>query len=706
MALTAGLCGYGAFAQEQQPQAEAPPPVQQAQPVKPQAEAPPPVQQAAPVPEAPVASEPSVAEGGGAETVPAAPPEAESLPSPIDSGQEAVGGSGMDAQAVPQETQPAIPDDSGAVMGEQTAPVVPQEAQPAIPDDSGAVMGEQTAPVVPQEAQPAIPDDSGPVMGEQTVPVVPQEAQPAIPDDSGEAMGGSGSEPVAPATGEVVGEMDAPAIPPEAAPNQAVQVPPEPVAPEATMPVESPQAFVKEGPPPQVPQAKGSPTATSSQAPRPATPAPAPAQPAVAASAPTAMASTSSAMTAAGGPRKEWHVSKAGNDKQAGSKQAPFRTIRRALTSAQPGDVIRVQAGEYPGNIVIDGPVRGGQPGAPIRLVGEGRVRIVPGGERGTLVQVRRPYWRVEGFDVDVRKQKRFAVAFERDTQGSALLRSTLHGGALGAAVSTAMGARGVLIEGNHIHDFRKAGGGDSHGVVVQATSRNITIRGNDIHDTSADGVQCLKPDNRNQAPADGVRIENNHLHHTRENAVDIKTCRNVTVVGNRMHGFRKSRSSAGEAVVVHYSASNVRVEKNGISDAGRGISVGGVKEGPDPKNIVVRGNRINGMSKAGGSDGTGIRVENAQGVQIEGNTVEGTAGYGMMLGLGSNNGAPSKDVLVQGNTVRTANLVRLGNKRPGLRMDNNRYAPNGNFKSEGKETKSINDWKSLSGVDKASSQQ
>ncbi|WP_181791178.1 right-handed parallel beta-helix repeat-containing protein [Myxococcus llanfairpwllgwyngyllgogerychwyrndrobwllllantysiliogogogochensis] len=663
MALTAGLCGYGAFAQEQQPQAEAPPPVEQA----------------APVPEAPVASEPPVAEGGGAETVPAAPPEAESLPSPIDSGQEAVGGSGMDAQAVPQETQPAIP------------------------DDPGAVMGGQTAPVVPQEAQPTIPNDSGPVMGEQTAPVVPQEAQPAIPDDSGEAMGGSGSEPVAPAAGEVVGEMDAPAIPPEAAPNQAVQVPPEPVAPEATMPVESPQTFVKEGPPTQVPQ---SPTTTSSQAPRPATPIPAPAQPTVAASAPTAMASTSSAMTAAGGPRKEWHVSKAGNDKQAGSKQAPFRTIRRALTAVGPGDVIRVQAGEYPGNIVIDGPVRGGQPGAPIRLVGEGRVRIVPGGERGTLVQVRRPYWRVEGFDVDVRKQKRFAVAFERDTQGSALLRSTLHGGALGAAVSTALGARGVLIEGNHIHDFRKAGGGDSHGVVVQATSRNITIRGNDIHDTSADGVQCLKPDNRNQAPADGVRIENNHLHHTRENAVDIKTCRNVTVVGNRMHGFRKSRSSAGEAVVVHYSASNVRVEKNGISDAGRGISVGGVKEGPDPKNIVVRGNRINGISKAGGSDGTGIRVENAQGVQIEGNTVEGTAGYGMMLGLGSNNGAPSKDVLVQGNTVRTANLVRLGNKRPGLRMDNNRYATNGNFKSEGKETKSINDWKSLSGVDKASSQQ
>lgn len=447
--------------------------------------------------------------------------------------------------------------------------------------------------------------------------------------------------------------------------------------------------------------------------PQKTTPAPVPQQPKVAAgqSSSTAgqsggtRASSQSAMTAAGSQGKERYVSTSGADSGQGSREAPFRTIQRALKAARPGDVIHVQAGEYPGNVAIDGPVSAGRADAPIRLVGEGRVRIVPGKQGGTLIQVRRPYWRIENLEVDARGQKRFAAAFERDTQGSALVGSHLYGGTMGAGVSTALGARGVLIEGNHIHDFRKAGGGDSHGVVVQATSRDIVIRKNDIHSTSGDAVQCLKPDH-GQAPAQGVRIENNHLHATHENAVDIKTCRDVVVSGNRMHGFRKSGSSAGEAVVVHYSASNVRVENNDISDAGRGVSVGGVKEGPDPSNIVVKNNHIRAITKAGGSDGAGIRVENARDVKLQGNTVEDTAGYGMMLGLGANK-APSKDLVVEGNTVHGNNLVRIGKDkdRPGLTMDHNHYASQGRFKAENKETQSFNDWKRMSGVDKASTQ-
>lgn len=53
----------------------------------------------------------------------------------------------------------------------------------------------------------------------------------------------------------------------------------------------------------------------------------------------------------------ELHVSTQGNDANHGSRSAPFRTIQRAATLAQPGDVITVHAGTYRERI---NPPRGG----------------------------------------------------------------------------------------------------------------------------------------------------------------------------------------------------------------------------------------------------------------------------------------------------------------------------------------------------------
>ncbi len=53
----------------------------------------------------------------------------------------------------------------------------------------------------------------------------------------------------------------------------------------------------------------------------------------------------------------EFHVGVSGNDANAGTKKAPFRTIQRAADLAQPGDVITVHAGTYRERV---SPPRGG----------------------------------------------------------------------------------------------------------------------------------------------------------------------------------------------------------------------------------------------------------------------------------------------------------------------------------------------------------
>jgi hypothetical protein len=370
---------------------------------------------------------------------------------------------------------------------------------------------------------------------------------------------------------------------------------------------------------------------------------------------------------------RELWVGRKGSDTAPGTRAAPFRTITRALREATPGTRVHVGKGTYAEKVEIGAGVRDGEPGRPIVLQGEGGPVLVPeAGTPGALVDVSRRHWVVDGFEVDVKGAPRFAVTFSGSVEGSMLVNSHLHSGSAGAGVTTYGNARGVTIENNHIHHFSR-GDDDSHGVVVQTTSRDVTVRGNDIHHNSGDSVQCLGPEGFNDnAPAAGVRIEGNHFYANRENAVDIKTCHDVVVRANRMHGFRPVSSSKGDAVVVHYSARNVRVEDNDIWDAAAGISVGGNREAAPPSGVVVRRNRIRDIVLVPGGFGHGIRVDTSTGTQVLHNTLARIAGPGLSTGSGS--GGPTENASFRFNLVEAAVLASLGPHAPGLRMDGNLY--------------------------------
>ncbi|WP_338865121.1 right-handed parallel beta-helix repeat-containing protein [Myxococcus stipitatus] len=372
---------------------------------------------------------------------------------------------------------------------------------------------------------------------------------------------------------------------------------------------------------------------------------------------------------------REWFVSPSGNDTAQGTKDKPLRTISKAITQAGPGEIIRVQKGTYAEKLVFDSSVRAGTTKAPITLRGEGKPKLVPTGDGWYMALVQRPNWRIEGFEFDVRNQRQLAVTFAGDTQGTVLADNELHSGTFGSGISTDGGARGVTIENNHIHHFAQ-GANDSHGIVIAPTSRDITVRGNDIHDNSGDSVQCLGPEGfSNDTPASGVLVENNRMYDNRENAVDIKTCHNVTVRGNTLHGFARTATARGEAIVVHYSAKNVTIEDNDISNASMGVSVGGNRVGAPPTNVSVRRNRIHDLKMP---EGSAIRVENGNDVRVLHNTVTGTNGFALVVGHGT--GGASSNVVVRNNLFNARNAVNLGPLAPGLTMESNSYPPGASF--------------------------
>ncbi len=382
---------------------------------------------------------------------------------------------------------------------------------------------------------------------------------------------------------------------------------------------------------------------------------------------------------------REWVVSTSGNDAGDGSAAQPLRTLNKAIGLASPGELIRVLPGTYAERVIIGDNAKPGTADAKITLQGEGNPRIVLGpGEHG-LVQVRQPHWIIDGFEIDMEGQTPFAVTFEGDVTGSMLVNSDLHGGTGGGAVTTFNNATGPIIENNHIHDFVKTTDNeDSHGVVVQPTSRDVTVRNNDIHDNSGDSVQCLGPEGfSNLPPAENLLVENNHFYGNRENAVDIKTCYGVTIRNNRMHHFLPTSTARGDVVVIHYSASNVLVEDNEIYDGAKGIAVGGTRDGAMPTGVVIRRNRVYDMTEAGGGEGTGIRLENSKGTRVVNNTVT-RAATALIIGHGT--GGPTQAPVVQNNIFAEAPIaVSMGPMAPGMKMGNNLFPAGAQFKKDGK---------------------
>ncbi|MCZ2146830.1 MAG: nitrous oxide reductase family maturation protein NosD [Bryobacterales bacterium] len=70
---------------------------------------------------------------------------------------------------------------------------------------------------------------------------------------------------------------------------------------------------------------------------------------------------------------------------------ARFARITDAVRSAQPHDVIRVSGGTYPGDLVLD---------TPVRLIGEGRP-VIRGTGSGSIITVRAPGCVIRGFRVE-----------------------------------------------------------------------------------------------------------------------------------------------------------------------------------------------------------------------------------------------------------------------------------------------------------------
>jgi hypothetical protein len=209
----------------------------------------------------------------------------------------------------------------------------------------------------------------------------------------------------------------------------------------------------------------------------------------------------------------------------------------------------------------------------------------------------------------------------------------------------------------------------DAHGIAILWTAHHVTIRNNKSSQNSGDSVQCEGPEpyGITDPPGDNLLIENNEFTNDKENAVDIKTCTNVTVRNNWAHDYT---SLGGCAFVVHMSAASVTVENNLVENIGRFLSLGGNRSGPMPANVVVRKNKIRNVTNLTGTNGTALNVANADHPIVEGNTFVNVSGISVSAGDGTN--GPTDGMILRNNILTGPRAVRVSGYAPGFVSKNN----------------------------------
>jgi Right handed beta helix region len=377
-------------------------------------------------------------------------------------------------------------------------------------------------------------------------------------------------------------------------------------------------------------------------------------------------------------------------------------TIQAAIEVAQPGDVLQLEERTYNEKLEI---TTSGTNGTPIVLRGAAQGSTILKGR----IRILGVAWQLEDFAINP-TDSGDAIRIESPAHNITIQRLHLYGGRaygirIGNNVST------VRIKESSIHAF-DAGSSDAHGIGIM-TASDITIRDCEIYANSGDGIQVNTPDYPGYGLfAQNILIENNKLYGNRENALDVKSTRQLLAQGNEMWGAQSVSSSDGMAVQVQYDAQDIRLLSNIIRDSAMGIEISrGKKNGKiypvAPKNILIQGNLFRGIGSQATSlqslqqayavflpivrtphtsnngagsakaNGNAIVVLTSSNVQIYNNTVIGATGTALYLGESSESGPPST-VIIR-NNVLDGQTSDLGsgieyNTIDGLIIDYNHY--------------------------------
>jgi hypothetical protein len=348
----------------------------------------------------------------------------------------------------------------------------------------------------------------------------------------------------------------------------------------------------------------------------------------------------------------EFYVASDGHDGGRGTKQEPWRTIRRGIGSLSPGDILFLRAGTYRERIIINSsgkPNRririGAYPGETVTI--DGSVISLPEWESGLVHIEDSHYISVTGL--------RITNAGPNDNNCGIYIDNSTN----------------IIAEGNYTYNTT------SSGIGIWG-SRDIIVAHNEIELACNDGEQeCITV-----AGTERFDVRDNHVHHGGPatkggEGIDIKDgSRHGKIRRNVVHDLRGDRTGIYlDAWDKH--TYDIEVYQNAVYRCGAGISMasekGGLLESLRIFNNVVFANRSNGIEIGDwGEEGIGSRP--VRKVLIINNTICRNGGGDWGGGVHIENPS-ARDIVIRNNITSENRLFQISNEasvRTTVQIDHN----------------------------------
>ncbi|MGG1941988.1 right-handed parallel beta-helix repeat-containing protein [Paenibacillus polymyxa] len=322
----------------------------------------------------------------------------------------------------------------------------------------------------------------------------------------------------------------------------------------------------------------------------------------------------------------EYYVSTIGSDSNAGTSDAPWKTLQHAADTVSPGSKVYVRGGVYKEKLKItrsgsasQGPIVFASYGNETAIV-DGTGLSVSGNE-GLIELVDVDYVTIQGFEI-----RNFTTASKN-------------------AVPTGIYVYGagnfINLSDNKIHDIKNTTtptgkdrlGRDAHGIAIYGTKapasiHNLTISGNELYNLVLGSSESLVLNGN----VDGFAVTSNLIHDNDNIGIDLigfegtapntayDQVRNGLVKGNRVYNnsvrnnpsYKSDDNSAG-GIYVDGGKDNI-IEQNYSYNNDIGVEIASEHAGKATSNITVRSNviynnRLTGIAMGGYDDERGSTV-------------------------------------------------------------------------------------------------
>jgi Right handed beta helix region len=318
---------------------------------------------------------------------------------------------------------------------------------------------------------------------------------------------------------------------------------------------------------------------------------------------------------ALGQPNSSFYVSTTGNDSNAGTQMAPWRTVQHAADTVRAGSTVNVRRGVYEELVTVkasgnatDGYITfRSYPGETAVLEAE---HFAPTDRNGVLTIHNQSYVRIEGFEI-----RNYHTAEHRlaplgiDIMGAGshieLLKNNVHhieqtfpgrdapgsgGNGFGIAVygtDAKTPISDLVIDGNEVHHLKT---GSSESLVVNGNVTNFRITHNVVHDNNNIGIDVIGFERTAPDPA---------VDQARDGVVSGNLVYNITSKGNP--AYRDEVNSDGIYVD---GGTRILIEQNVMHDVDFGIELASEHKDRATSYVTARNNLIYHGHTAGVSIG------------------------------------------------------------------------------------------------------